>query len=139
MKSALSIWGDGRIVGQLTLDEHGDMEFIYDAAWLADDDARSLSCSLPKRAEPFDRRETRPFFAGLLPEETIREAVARVLGISKGNDFALLNALGGDVAGALTLWPAGEMPPANDGAFAKEPLGDNALIELLDTLPERPF
>lgn len=139
MKSSLNIWWDGRVVGQLTLDEHGDMGFAYDRAWLADVKARPISRSLPLRAEAFDRRETRPFFAGLLPEETVRAEVARVLGLSKGNDFALLKALGGDVAGALTIWPEGELPPHYDGKTATAPLGDNALIELLDTLPLRPL
>lgn len=138
MKSALSVWWDGKVVGRLTLDEHGDIGFAYDAAWLADPEARPISCSLPKREAPFGRRETRPFFAGLLPEESVRQEVARVLGLSERNDFALLRALGGDIAGALTLWPEGETPPATDGTGA-QPLGDNALIDLLDTLPKRPF
>ena len=139
MKSALSVWWDGKIVGRLTLDEHGDMGFVYAAAWLANPQARSISRSLPKREAPFDRRETRPFFAGLLPEESVRQEVARILGISERNDFALLKALGGDIAGALTLWPESEPPPIYDGTLAREPLGDNALIDLLDTLPKRPF
>lgn len=36
----------------------------------------------------FNRAETRPFFAGLLPEEKPWEAVARALGVSRQNDFA---------------------------------------------------
>ncbi len=139
MKSALSVWWNDAIVGTLRLDEHGDTTFDYAPDWLADADRPALSRSLPKQAEPFDRRRTRPFFAGLLPEEAQREAVARALGISKGNDFAFLKALGGDVAGALTLWPEGDMPPAYHGAVAREPLGDNALIDMLDALPTRPF
>lgn len=139
MKRRLSIWWDGRLVGALQLDEHGDMSFGYDAGWLADEGRPALSMSLPKRDAPFRRRECRPFFAGLLPEEAQRDAVARALGLSAGNDFALLEALGGDVAGALTFWPEDETPPAYDGAVAAEPLGDNALVELLDTLPTRPF
>ena len=101
MKAALSVWWDGKLVGALRLDEHGDMSFAYAADWLSDPAAPPLSASLPKQAETFNRRACRPFFSGLLPEEGQREAVARALGISKGNDFALLNALGGDVAGAL--------------------------------------
>lgn len=139
MKATLSVWWNGRVAGELRLDEHGDMTFAYAAAWLADTAGRAISASLPKRDEPFTRRETRPFFAGLLPEESVREEVARALGISKGNDFALLNALGGDVAGALTLWPAGQEPPAYDGKTATEPLSESALVDLLDTLPKRPF
>jgi serine/threonine-protein kinase HipA len=139
VKSTLSVWWDRIIAGALTLDEHGDMGFAYDAGWLADAKARPISQFLPKCAEPFDRRACRPFFAGLLPEESVRDEVARALGISGGNDFALLKALGGDVAGALTLWPEGETPPSYDGTTANEPLTDTALIELLDTLPKRPF
>lgn len=139
MKSALSVWWNDKIAGTLRLDEHGDMTFVYAPDWIADESCVPLSRSLPKQEEPFDRRRTRPFFAGLLPEETQRDSVARALGISRGNDFAFLKALGGDVAGALTLWPEGEAPPAYDGAVAREPLGDNALIALLDALPKRPL
>jgi len=98
-----------------------------------------VSFSLPKREGPFKRRECRPFFAGLLPEEAQREAVAGALGLSERNDFGLLEALGGDVAGALTLWPEGERPPAGDSSAQPRPLDDDALVALLDTLPTRPL
>jgi serine/threonine-protein kinase HipA len=139
MITSLSVWWDGAVVGALQIDEHGDLAFAYDAAWLADPTKPAISISLPKRAEPFNRRETRPFFAGLLPEEGQREAVARALGVSKANDFRLLEQLGGDVAGALTLWPEGEAPPAAGGLGAAEPLDDARLVEILDILPTRPF
>lgn len=139
MKSALSVWWNGEIVGRLTLDEHGDMGFAYGAEWLANPDALPISRSLPKRESPFDRRKTRPFFAGLLPEEAVRREVARVLRISERNDFALLKALGGDIAGALTLWQESETPPVYDGAIAREPLSEDVLVEMLDTLPRCPF
>ena len=139
MIKSLSVWWDGAVVGALQIDEHGDLAFAYDAAWLIDPAKRAVSISLPKRSQPFNRRETRPFFAGLLPEEGQREAVARVLGVSKANDFRLLEQLGGDVAGALTLWPDGETPPAAVGLAAVKPLEDARLVEILDTLPTRPF
>jgi len=139
MIKSLSVWWDGALVGVLRIDEHGDLEFTYGTEWLAAADRPAISISLPKRAEPFNRRETRPFFAGLLPEEGQRDAVARVLGVSKANDFRLLERLGGDVAGALTLWPEGEAPPAPQGLAATEPLDDDGLLKILDTLPTRPF
>lgn len=139
MRSALGVWWDCKIVGSLLIDEHGDLEFAYDAAWLSDTNARPISRSLPLREEPFDRRETRPFFAGLLPEAAVRENIARALGLSKTNDFALLKALGGDVAGAITLWPDGETPPSYDGAVTTDALDDDALVELIDSLPHRPL
>lgn len=139
MNKALGVWWDGARVGVLALDEQGDLGFAYDADWLADAARPAVSMSLPKRPEPFNRRETRPFFAGLLPEAGQREAVARALGVSKGNDFRLLERLGGDVAGALTLWPDGEAPPAPQGVAAGEPLDEARLAEVIDALPARPF
>jgi serine/threonine-protein kinase HipA len=126
-------------VGALAIDRHGDLSFAYGPEWLSDPEAPAISISLPKRLEPFNRREARPFFAGLLPEEAQREAAARSLGVSAGNDFRLLEKLGGDVAGALTLWPEGEAPPRPEGLGAVEPLSDDRLVEILDTLPRRPL
>ena len=40
------------------------------------------------------------FFVNLLPEGRVREAVARQLGLSATNDFGLLEAVGGECAGA---------------------------------------
>lgn len=139
MTRSLTVWWDAAPVGHLRLDEHGDLAFVYEPAWLADPDRPAVSISLPKQPEPFGRRETRPFFAGLLPEEGQREAVAQALGVSRGNDFRLLKQLGGDVAGALTLWPEGEPPPAPKDIVATEPLTDDELLRVLEILPRRPF
>ena len=139
MTRSLSVWWDEELVGTLILDQHGDLGFAYDPDWLADDARRPISQSLPKRAEPFNRRETRPFFAGLLPDETQRVAVARSLGISERNDFRLLEALGGDVAGALTLWPEGEPPPSLSPTAAFHPLSDDEILAILDILPRHPM
>jgi serine/threonine-protein kinase HipA len=139
MSKPLNVWWAGEIVGVLTIDRHGEMGFAYTPDWLADAAKPALSFSLPKREEPFSRRECRPFFEGLLPEESQRIAVAGALGVSHGNEFKLLNELGGEVAGALTLWPEGEAPPAPGSVRQSASLGDNALVELLDELPKRPF
>ena len=122
MNRALGVWWDRRLAGVLRLDEHGDLSFAYDDAWIADTKRPAISFSLPKRGGPFNRRQARAFFAGLLPEADQRDAVARALGISKANDFRLLEALGGDVAGALTLWPQGDSPPSLEGLAAAKPL-----------------
>jgi serine/threonine-protein kinase HipA len=139
MNRSLSIWWDSALVGALRINKNGDLGFSYDHAWIDDPAKLPISQSLPKREEPFNRRETRPFFAGLLPEEAQREAVAKSLGISERNDFRLLEALGGDVAGALTLWPEGETPPSEPGLSAAHPLTDAELVDILDTLPNRPM
>lgn len=139
MTRTLSVWWDGVLVGTLLVNQHGEMRFAYAPEWLADASRPPISLSLPKQEHPFKQRQCRPFFAGLLPEEAQRDVIAGALGISKGNDFAFLEALGGDVAGALSLWPEGELPPAADPIGAPRPLGDDELVEVLDTLPKRPL
>jgi len=136
---ALDVWWDAHIVGQLTQNQHGELGFVYTTDWLGDEAKPALSASLPKRAEPYSRRECRPFFGGLLPEEGQRDVAAQVLGVSRSNDFALLERLGGDVAGALQLLPPGEAPspPASDRQPI--PLDEAGLIRVLDALPARPL
>jgi serine/threonine-protein kinase HipA len=136
---ALDVWWDGRRAGRLTQNEHGELGFTYAPEWLEDGAAPALSASLPKRAEPFNRRACRPFFGGLLPEESQRDAAAQALGVSRGNDFALLDRLGGDVAGALQLLPPGEAPGAPDPTTQPNPLDEEGLIRVLDALPLRPL
>jgi serine/threonine-protein kinase HipA len=135
----LSVWWDGVVVGTLQVNQHGQMRFTYASGWLADASRPAISFSLPKQEQPFTQRHCRPFFAGLLPEEAQRDVIAGALGISKGNDFAFLEALGGDVAGALSLWPEGEVPPAPDPTATPRPLTDDELVDVLDTLPKRPL
>lgn len=139
MTRTLSVWWDATAVGTLQVNQHGEMHFSYALEWLADSSRLAISFSLPKRPEPFRQRECRPFFAGLLPEESQRDAIAGALGISKRNDFAFLEALGGDVAGALSLWPEGETPPVANPSERPRPLSDDELVGLLETLPTRPL
>lgn len=139
MGKHLSVWWDGNLVGSLTLNQYGEPEFAYAEAWLAMADARAVSVSLPLQAVPFDRRATLPFFEGLLPEASQRTAVAQTLGISERNEFRLLEELGGEVAGALEIWPDDTPPPAPSGTRPNSPLNDDALIALIKRLPTRPM
>lgn len=138
MSNRLTVWWDGRVTGCLYLGPDGDTQFAYDAAWLADANASALSFSLPKQSEPFNRRACQPFFGGILPEEGQRTAIARALGVSADNEFRLLEYLGGEVAGALTLLPEGETPTPPSVAAPKL-LNDDDLVRLLDHLPLRPM
>ena len=138
MAGYLNVWWDQRRVGSLT-QERGDLRFAYAPDWLRRPDASALSASLPKREARYTRRECRPFFAGLLPDEGQREAVARALGVSPSNDFALLERLGGEVAGALQLLASEELPSEPEGDPRPDVLDEAALVRVLDALPLRPF
>ncbi len=135
----LRVWWDGRPVGELTQDDGGELGFTYLPEWVADPQAPAVSASLPKRPEPFTRRECRPFFGGLLPEEGQRRAAAQALGISAANDFAMLDRLGGEVAGALQFLHSEDVPLEAAGPWAPEPLDDRRLRAVLDALPQRPL
>ena len=139
MGKHLSVWWDRKLVGDLSLNQYGEPEFTYAGAWLASEDARAISVSLPLRTEAFNRRETLPFFEGLLPEAAQRTAIAQTLGISERNEFRLLEELGGDIAGALEVWPAGETPPPAQTAPTNQPLSDEQLVDLIKQLPTRPM
>ena len=59
--------------------------------------------------------------------------------VSHGNDFALLDKLGGDVAGALQILPPEAAPTTPDRAPTPRLLDDAGLIRVLDALPTRPL
>jgi len=133
---ALGVWLGDRLVGSLGESAGRRLRFAYDAAHLARAGAAPLSLSLPLREAPFDDEQARPFFANLLPEVGLREAVARKLGLSPGNDFALLAALGGECAGAVSLLP-GDAAPGPAGEYL--PLSAEGFDQLVEELPRRPL
>jgi serine/threonine-protein kinase HipA len=81
----------------------------------------------------------RPFFAGLLPEQDRRDQIARVIGVSGRNDFALLDALGGECAGAVSFTHPGEKPIEQATDLDYRVLRDEELANIIDKLPERPL
>ena len=110
----LNVTWDAMLVGHLDRTAGRDLSFRYASSWLASPRARAISQSLPLQVEPFAGHLSRAWFANLLPEGEVREHVARSLGVSTGNEFALLGGLGGDCAGALRLLPG--TPPDDEEA-----------------------
>lgn len=139
MARELEVYFGQRLVGTLVQDDSGQLRFTYHETWLADPTSVPISQSLPLKPEPFGHRETRPFFAGLLPEAEKRELVARALGVSDRNDFALLDRIGGECAGAITLVHNGEMPPLVPKEADYRLLDEDELKRILDVLPDRPL
>jgi len=139
MVRELNVWFFGECVGVLTQDE-GYLSFQYLPTWLESKNAKPLSQSLPLRTEPFDDKISKPFFAGLLPEGDKRAAVANILRVSSKNDFALLDGIGGECAGALILLEPGQTPPVEAHASDSiEWLKEDQLIAVLEKLPKRPL
>jgi serine/threonine-protein kinase HipA len=96
-----------------------------------------LSQSLPLRRERFSQNECRGYFGGILPEGSNREIVARNVGISARNDYAMLKEIGGECPGAVTFVPAGESLPKDRNVYRA--LSSSALAAVLRELPKRPL
>jgi serine/threonine-protein kinase HipA len=130
----LVVWCFDRRAGALVETSHG-MGFSYAQDWVADD-MPPLSQSLPRDGSFTDEAAT-AFFGGLLPEGEPRRQLARLVGVSQGNDYSMLAAIAGDTAGAITLLPEGLRP----GSVVDdvEWLDDDGLVSLLEDLPSRPM
>lgn len=111
---SLDVFIGMRRVGQL---QEGDdlWRFSYDSDWAQAADSFDLSPGLPRRhVDHLDGATQRPvqwFFDNLLPEELLRQSVCREAGIRGEDAFALLQYLGAESAGALTLVPPAQALP----------------------------
>ena len=125
------------LVGYLIQDDGGQVIFEYAGSWLNRPGAVPLSHSLPLRPKRFRSKECRGYFAGILPEQAKREIIARNLGISARNDYAMLEQIGGECAGAVTFMPAGQPLPERD--YEYRPLTQEELAGIIKELPTRPL
>lgn len=138
MANELEVWLFADHVGTLFLRD-GRLNFRYDPAWLGQPKAVALSVSLPLQAEPLDDHQSRPFFAGLLPEGQLRRVIARQLQVSGQNDYALLDHIGGECAGAVTFLVPGQTPTVPSSAEDVQWLSDEEVAAILEELPRRPM
>ncbi len=137
MAKTLDVYLFTDFVGRLIQDDGGQMVFDYADGWLTSGRAAPLSQSLPLRTKRFRNKECRGFFAGVLPEESKREIIARNLGISARNDYAMLERIGGECAGAVTFMPAGQPLPVHEPGYRT--LSQEELAAIIRELPRRPL
>ncbi|MFA7578903.1 type II toxin-antitoxin system HipA family toxin [Castellaniella sp.] len=138
MAHELDVWLFADRVGTLALVD-GRLSFYYAPGWLAHKDAVALSILLPLQAQPFDDRKTRPFFAGLLPEGRMRRLIAQQFQVSGQNDFALLDHIGGECAGAVTFHEPGQALPVPNRSDDIQWLSNEDVVAILDELTHRPM
>ena len=138
MVRELEVWLFTDQVGTLALVKDR-LNFRYSPDWLSRLDAVTLSSSLPLQAESFNDHQTRPFFAGLLPEGRLRRLIAQQLQVSGQNDFALLDRIGGECAGAVTLLAPGQALHRPEVGEDIQWLSEEEVVAILDELPHRPM
>src|SRR5277367_4607062 len=130
--SDLAVYLAGEHAGTLIRKDNGNLQFRYDPAYTGP----VVSQALPFQQNAHPHRACIAVFGGLLLEGEPREVLARNLGVSAGNDFALLEDIGGDCAGAITLLePSVELPSKP----AVKPIDPEELDRLLHELPQRPL
>lgn len=133
----LTVWYNKELVGKLYPVERGNIVFQYAASWLANAGSIPISLSLPLVDEAFSTDLSTAFFDNLLPEECLREAVARERGLESSATYALLEALGAECAGAFVILPAHETPV--EAPYSYTSLSQEALTRYIAQLPTQPL
>lgn len=136
MSRLLDVYLQENLVGNLEQNASGDLKFTYNPDYISVAN-HALSISLPLQEAPFSDSRVKAFFSGLLPEEKVREKLAHYLGLSEKNSFALLEAIGGDCAGAIALYPHGTKP--NNTQEDKNTLDNDQLRDVLERIKRRPM
>lgn len=138
MNRILDVYLHGIYAGRLfSLSGSAELLFSYDAKYL-EADHPALSVSLPLGEGTYEGNEVKAFFSGFLPDDIVRHRLARYLGISEGNVFALLEAVGGECAGAVSLYSHGVKPPEESEGIL-EILDERKLSEILRLLEQQPL
>ena len=93
-------------VGRIDYERGSSASFRYDESYVARARAAGelgVSHRLPPDGEPYNADEIRPFFQGLLPEGVVLANLAEMYQVSRNDYLALLEQLGCESIGALTL------------------------------------
>lgn len=114
MTDRLEVGLFGRPVGELAiagpLRSPEDWTLVYRPDYLNAEASVALSVALPLQTSPHCGAAVRNWFCNLLPEGGVREAIVSRLRIPDRDDFALLAAIGGECAGAVTVRVPGDAP-----------------------------
>jgi len=116
----------------------GVLGFTYAAPWLARADAFPLSPRLPLREALCEGDEVLFFFANLLPEGPVLDALTALHRLPRGNVYRLLEAFGRECAGAFEIVPEDDAEsPRPITAFRPYPVEALAedLARLADNVP----
>ncbi|HJQ55711.1 MAG TPA: HipA domain-containing protein, partial [Vineibacter sp.] len=129
----LPVYFDARLVGHIEERRPG-LAFTYVTSWLEAPAVFALSTTMPLRREPWPAEIATPWFANLLPEERQLEQIGRLLGHSPADVYALLEEIGRDTAGALSI---GAPQPVEKAEYRA--LDETGLAHAIVRLPERPL
>lgn len=140
----LNVYFGEKKCGELFTTENRGIAFYYIEEYLSSPDSKAISLSLPLKKGEFSQKECLPFFSGLLPEEFTRKRVADYLHISELSDIKLLEAIGQECAGFITI-ADDDFNPKNIkteyelNSSNYEKLSAEQLEDFVLNIPQRPF
>lgn len=137
MAKELVVLVNGDEIGTVRQATNGRLAFEYDDRWLDRIDAHPLSLSMPLAAKRHTHSAIHSYLAGLLPDRhEALEAIAKRHGVSR-NPFALVGAVGEDLAGAVQA-----VPPARIARLKRRRgaalISEERLAKFLEALATNP-
>jgi len=120
---------NGVLIGYL-VNRSGQLSFQYDSTWLSHPQSRPISLSLPLQSAEHKGNNVDAYFDNLLPDNIqIRQEIVNRLEAESTLTFDLLNAVGVDCVGALSLT---NTPNTTGQTKIKlEPLTDDKIASVL--------
>lgn len=124
---------NGLRVGLWAVDSAGRHRFTYDREWMDSDHGRPISLSMPlSPSATYSSDVVKHFFENLLPDnDNIRARIQARYGAPSISAQDLLESIGRDCVGAITILPEGEEPTGYDRIEGKA-LNDKAVEQLLE-------
>jgi len=130
----LPVFYETRRVG--TIKDHADgPSFVYEPEWLRTRGAFPLSILMPLSPRRTSPAVFEPWAANLLPEASQLRMVGRRLGAAPEDTIAILERIGRDTAGALSIGKPGSADP---GGWVPVP-SEAALERIISELPSKPY
>jgi serine/threonine-protein kinase HipA len=135
----LTVYLNGRRVGQLNRDSSGAIDFRYDRDWLEWQYAIPVSLSLPLREDRYVGEPVFAVFENLLPDnDDIRRHLAQRVQADGPDAYSLLSAIGRDCVGALQFLPEG-IDGSKPGPIDARPVSDKEVATILGNLATSPL
>jgi len=135
----LNVFLNGRLVGRLTKEASGSVDFLYHESWLAWENAMPVSLSLPLREDRYVGRVLIAVLDNLLPDsDDIRDRLAARVKAEGSDAYSLLSTIGRDCVGALQFLPDG-VEPGPVGQVEGRLLPDQEIAAILGDLNKTPL
>lgn len=137
----LHVYQNGEIVGYLSKEPSGAVEFIYADEWLSSDHAVPVSLSLPLREDAYRGAPVLAVFENLLPDsDSLRSRVAEKVGADGTDAYSLLTKIGRDCVGALQFFAEDdEVDFRHLNTVMGHPIDEEEIEKLLNNLARVPL